>query len=63
VSDRGIHYPHFFFVIVDDLLQTITNEAWQRCDIQLPLDNDFGQKYLIIQYGDDTLLIMHADPN
>jgi hypothetical protein len=44
-----------------DLLQAAINDAWHRGMINLPIDNDFGQKYPIIQYADDTLMIMPAD--
>jgi hypothetical protein len=44
-------------------LQYVINDAWQRGVIALPIDNDFRQKFPIIQYADDTLLIMPACTN
>ena len=34
-----------------------------RWRIDIPLENSFGLDYPIIQYADDTLLIMPADPS
>ena len=49
------------FVATAELLQIVINKAWQDGIIQLPVDNSFGQKYPILQYADDTLLILPAD--
>jgi hypothetical protein len=49
------------FVLTDDLLQTLINEAMQRNLISLPLSSSFGQAYPIVQYANDMLLIMPAD--
>jgi hypothetical protein len=53
----------FLFLSTAELLQYIINEASHNGYLELPLENDFGQKYPIIQYADDTLLIMLADLN
>ena len=37
------------------------NKAWENGDISLRLDNSYGQKFPILQYADDTLLIMPAN--
>jgi hypothetical protein len=49
------------FVNTTELLQAAVNYAWQQGNISLPLEESFGQKYPILQYVDDTLLIMPAD--
>ena len=41
-------------------MQDVINKAWADGEIQLPLDSSFGLDYPIIQYGDDTLMIMPA---
>jgi hypothetical protein len=43
------------------LLQSIVNEAHHRNLIQLPLANSYGQEYPIVQYADDSLVIIPAD--
>jgi hypothetical protein len=48
------------FVLAADLLQSI-NEAFHQNLIQLPIDNSFGQAFPIVQYANDTLIIMQAD--
>jgi hypothetical protein len=57
---RGSSLP-LLFVNTNDLLQAAVNDVWHRGLINIPIDNDFGQKYPIIQYADDTLMIMPAD--
>jgi hypothetical protein len=49
------------FVNTSELLQVVINDAWSRGGINLPIDEDFGQKYPILQYADDTLMIMPMD--
>jgi hypothetical protein len=49
------------FVNTADLLQSAINKALQNGYIDLPIMDDFGQKYPIVQYADDTLMIMPAD--
>jgi hypothetical protein len=58
---QGDPLSPLLFVNTADLLQAAVNDAWHRGLINLPIDNDFGQKYPIIQYADDTLMIMPAD--
>jgi hypothetical protein len=53
-------YP-LLFVLAADLLQSIVNEAFHQNLIQLPIDNSFGQAFPIMQYADDTLIIMQAN--
>jgi hypothetical protein len=37
------------------------SDGWSRGEINLPIEEDFGQKYPILQYADDTIMIMPAD--
>jgi hypothetical protein len=50
------------FVLVADLLQFIFNEANDLDLLKLPLQHKCGQDFPIIQYVDDTILIMEACP-
>jgi hypothetical protein len=50
------------FVLAADLLQSIINKARQQNLLQLPLTENCGQDFSIVQYADDTLLIMEACP-
>ena len=38
------------------------NSAWEDGHLNLPIDHHYNLKHPIIQYADDTLLIMPADP-
>jgi hypothetical protein len=44
-----------------DLLQSIVNKAYQMNTLHHPLSKDFDHDYPIVQYVDDTLIIMPAD--
>jgi hypothetical protein len=44
-----------------DLLQSIVNRAYQQGLFQLPIPNRDIEHFPIVQYADDTLLIMEAD--
>jgi hypothetical protein len=65
ICKRGVRQGHplspILFVNTADLLQRAINKAWQNGYIDLPIKDDFGQKYPIVQYADDTLMIMPAD--
>jgi hypothetical protein len=50
------------FVLAADLLQSIVNSALSRGFFRLPLVRGGGTDFLIIQYVDDTLLVMEACP-
>jgi hypothetical protein len=50
------------FVLAANLLQSIINKARQQGLLQLPLTENCGQDFPIVQYADDTLLILEACP-
>jgi hypothetical protein len=50
------------FVFTADLLQSLVNEAYRKNLISLPLAPSYGEAYPIVQYADDTLIIMPAEP-
>jgi hypothetical protein len=62
---RGVHQGDplspLLFVLAVDLLQSLVNEALHKGIISLPLASSYGQAYPIVQYADDTLIIMPAD--
>lgn len=43
------------------MLQSIVNKAWQDGVINHPISEAFGGDYPIVQYADDTLLIVPGD--
>ena len=48
------------YVLASELLQYMINTAWQEGILNLPLDHSFGLQFPIIQYADDTLIILPA---
>lgn len=48
------------FAIAADLLQSITNDAWNKGILKYPISESFGGDLPIMQYADDTLLILPA---
>jgi hypothetical protein len=50
------------FVLAADLLQSIVNSAMHRGILSMPLPEKCGNDFPIVQYVDDTLLIMKAFP-
>ena len=58
---QGDPLSPLLFVATAELLQVMVNNAWENGTISLPLENSFGQKFPVLQYADDTLLIMPAD--
>jgi hypothetical protein len=59
---QGDPLSPLLFVLVADLLQSVINKARQQNLLQLPLTENCGQDFPIVQYADDTLLIMEACP-
>lgn len=58
---QGDSHSPLLFVLAADLLQSIINQAANLGVIKHPLEENFGADYPIVQYADDTLLIMPAD--
>jgi hypothetical protein len=48
------------FVLAAELLQYVVNKAAQSVVISFPLDHDRHSQFPIVQYVDDTLMIMKA---
>jgi len=48
-------------VLVADLLQSIVNKAWQNGLLKHPITDSFHGPFPIVQYADDTLLILPGD--
>jgi hypothetical protein len=61
---RGVRHPlsPLLFVLAVDLLQLIVNKARTEGILNLPISVGYTQDFSIIQYADDTLLIMEACP-
>jgi hypothetical protein len=58
---QGDPLSPLLFVLSADLLQSIVNKAYNMNLLNHPLRKDFGQDYPIIQYADDTLIILPAE--
>lgn len=58
---QGDPLSPLLFVLAADLLQTVINRAWHNGTISHPLSEDFGGDFPIIQYADDTLMILPGD--
>ena len=56
---RVTHFP-LLFVLVADLLQCIINKGHREGLFELPIQSYENAQYPIIQYADDTILIMKA---
>jgi hypothetical protein len=57
---QGDPLSPLLFVLAADLLQTIVNKACECGILRLPLPSNCGPDFPIIQYADDTILIMEA---
>jgi hypothetical protein len=58
---QGDPLSPLLFVLAADLLQSIVNRAWHIGVLKYPIGENFGGEYPIMQYADDTLLIIPAD--
>jgi hypothetical protein len=58
---QGDPLSPLLFVMTIDLLQSIINKVYHMNILKHPLSKDYGQDYSIVQYADDTLLILPAD--
>lgn len=58
---QGEPLSPLLFVLAADLLQTVVNKAWQCGVIKHPISESFQEDYPIVQYADDTLLILQGD--
>jgi hypothetical protein len=57
---QGDPFSSLLFVLATDLLRCIINKAHAQALFQLPISSRDGYGYPIIQYTDDTILIMKA---
>ena len=57
---QGDPLSPLLFVLAADLLQCIVNKAHTQGIFSLPIEADPSNKFTIIQYADDTILIMKA---
>jgi hypothetical protein len=58
---QGDPLSHLVFILAADLLQSIVNKAYQQGLFGLPIPNRDIEHFAIVQYVDDTLLIMQVD--
>jgi hypothetical protein len=47
-----------YFFLAANVLQSAINHAFRRNILRAPLSNDHGQDYPVVQYGDDTIVIL-----
>jgi hypothetical protein len=59
---QGDPLSPLLFILAADLLQSIVNKARTEGILKLPIKVGYIQDFPIIQYTDDTLLIMEACP-
>ena len=58
---QGDPLSPLLFALAADLLQTNINKAWHIGVVQHPVSENFGGDFPIIQYADDTLIILPAN--
>jgi hypothetical protein len=58
---QGDPLSPLIFVLAADLLQSAINKAFRQGLLKAPFSPDYGADFPIIQYADDTLIIMPAD--
>ena len=59
---QGDPLSPLIFVLAADLLQAAINDAFARNEIHLPFPVRNQQDYPVIQYADDTILVLPACP-
>jgi hypothetical protein len=59
---QGDPLSPLLFVLAANLLQSIINDAHRTGLLRLPVPAGFTRDFPIIQYADDTLMIMEACP-
>jgi hypothetical protein len=60
---QGDPLSPLLFVLAADLLQSTMNSAMHRGLLKLPIPKRCGTDFPIVQYADDTLMILEACPN
>jgi hypothetical protein len=59
---RGVrqrdHLLPLLFVLAADMLHLVVNKAYTQDLLKHPLSRDYGQDYPIVQYANDTLIIV-----
>jgi hypothetical protein len=58
---QGDPLSPLLFILAADFLQTIVNKAWHAGVLKHPLSDNFEDDYPIVQYADETLLILPGD--
>jgi len=58
---QGDHVSPLLFVLVADLLQSVLNEAMHQDLISPSIHNQACLDFPVIQYADDTILVLPAD--
>jgi hypothetical protein len=59
---QGDPLSPLLFVLTADLLQSLINKAKDDGILRIPLEAGYISDFPIVQYADDTLLIMEACP-
>ena len=59
---QGDPLSPLLFVFASQLLQYAINDVWQYGMVDSPLDDSYEIDCPIIQYADDTLIIIPASP-